>query len=252
MSLDISAVIITKNEAENIGKCIKALHLVSNDIVVIDANSSDQTVAIAQALGARVHQHKWVSYGHNKNIGNQLAQYDWILSIDADEVLSPELTQSLQQLSLQNNTVYSVNRLVNFGGDWVKHSGWHPDWKVRLFNRKKVSWDEQALVHEQLIIPTNSTIQQLTGLLYHYSYKDDADHWQRIESYAQLAAQQMATAGKKANFIKLYGSPIARFLRTYFLKKGFLDGYVGWKISYRNAYLVHRKYKLLNAMNNGQ
>lgn len=256
MSLDtpanISAVIITKNEAEHIGRCIKALQAVTDDILVIDAYSSDQTVQIAQELGARVIQKKWVGYGHNKNIGNQLAHHDWVLSIDADEVLSAELIQSLQQLSLQNNMVYSINRLVNFGGQWIRHSGWHPDWKVRLFNRKIVQWDEQALVHEQLIIPKNFNTKRLPGLLHHYSYKNDTDHWQRIEQYAQLAAQQLNRKGKKVSFIKLYLSPIARFFRTYFLKKGFLDGSIGWKISYRNAYLVYRKYNLLRAMNNGQ
>ncbi len=247
---NISAVVITKNEADNIVRCIQALLKVSDDIVVVDAFSEDQTVSLAKELGARVVQKKWVGYGYNKNIANHLAKYDWILSIDADEVLSPELIQTFRALSPKENTVYAINRLVNFDGYWVKHSGWHPDWKVRLFNKTEVKWDETALVHEQLIVPTNYTRQPLKGLLYHYSYKNDADHWQRIEQYAQLAAQQMAATGKKANFTKLYLSPIARFLRTYFLKKGFLDGAIGWKISWRNAYLVNRKYKILRLMDN--
>lgn len=244
----LSAVIITKNEGTNIGRCIRALQQVAHEIIVIDAFSTDATVRIAQAAGAIVLQKKWVGYGYNKNLGNQLAQYDWILSIDADEVLSPELITTIRQLSPQPERVYAINRLVNFAGQWVHHSGWHPDWKVRLFNKQMVRWEEAALVHEQLQIPANYTVQPLEGLLYHYSYQNDQDHWKRIEYYAQLSAQEMASAGKRASFIKLYLSPIARFFRTYFLKKGFLDGYLGWKISYRNAYLVYRKYRLLRAL----
>lgn len=241
----ISAVIITKNEAANIKRCIESLQKIIDEIIIIDAFSTDETPAIAQELGATVFQKKWIGYGANKNIGNQLANNNWILSIDADEVLSPELIVSISTLSLQDNTVYQLNRLVNFGGQWVKHSGWHPDWKVRLFNRKAISWDNSSLVHEQLLIPANYKVVALKGLLYHYSYIDDKDHWQRIEKYAHLAAQQMASTGKKATLIKLYLSPLARFLRTYILKKGFLDGYLGLKISWRNAYLVFRKYSLL-------
>ena len=241
----ISAVVITKNEAANIERCLNALQQVAAEIIVVDAFSTDATASIAQQVGATVIQKKWVSYGYNKNIGHQIAQHDWILSIDADEVVSPELITSIKNISLQPTKVYSLNRLVNFGGQWVRHSGWYPDWKVRLFNKQWVRWEEDTLVHEQLIIPNQFTVQPLSGLLYHYSYKNDQDHWQRIERYAQLAAQQMLATGKHPSFIKLYLSPLARFFRTFFLKRGFLDGYLGWKISYRNAYLVYRKYWLL-------
>jgi len=241
----ISAVIITKNEAANIERCILSLQQVAQEVLVIDAFSNDETVAIATTLGAKVFQKEWRGYGFNKNYGNQSAQYDWILSIDADEVLSPDLIVSLQHTPLQTNTIYAVNRIVNYGGKWVKHCGWHPDWKVRLFHRTTATWDTRALVHETLCYPKPSSLVRLSGLLYHYSYKDAADHWQRIEKYAQLSAQQLLLQGKKATFVKLYLSPIARFFKTYFLKKGFLDGYLGWTISWRNAYLVWRKYRIV-------
>jgi len=134
---------------------------------------------------------------------------------------------------------------VNYGGKWVKHSGWHPDWKVRLFHRNNATWETNILVHESLLYPPHSKLIRLSGLLYHYSYKDMADHWQRIEKYAQLAAKQLVQQGKKVTFTKLYLSPIARFFKTFFLKKGFLDGYLGWTISWRNAYLVWRKYRIV-------
>ena len=246
--LPISAVIITKNEASTIARCIQAVQQVAAEVIIIDAFSTDETVAIAKDLGAKVFQKTWIGYAHNKNYGNQIAQYDWILSIDADEVLSPTLISTIQQLTLANNTIYAVNRLVNYGGQWVKHSGWHPDWKVRLFNRQTTQWAETDLVHERLLYPPSNHQVRLKGVVYHYSYKNSEDHWQRIEQYAQLSARQLAAAGKKATFVKLYLAPIARFLRTYFLKKGFLDGRLGWRISCRNAYLVYRKYRLVKGV----
>lgn len=246
--LPISAVIITKNEAANIQACIMALQQVVSEIVIVDANSTDQTVAIAKKMGAVVLNKEWVGYGANKNVGNQVATYDWILSIDADEVLSKELIQSLQNLVLNQGQVYAVNRLVSYAGQWVYNSGWHPDWKIRLFHKASIQWDEVALVHEQLIIPVTKIVTHLEGVLYHYSYKHEEDHWNRIEQYAQLAARQMAQENRQVGYLKLYGSPIARFFKTFLLKKGFMDGRLGWKISWRNAYLVYRKYILLRAM----
>ena len=243
----ISAVIITKNEATNIASCLEPLRKVVEEILVIDAYSTDDTVKIAQNLGAKVVQTEWLGYSQNKNYGNQLAKNDWILSIDADEVLSTELSTTIQNLRLEENRVYSINRLNNYCGQWIKYSGWHPDWNSRLFNKKQVHWKGE-FVHEKLAIPPPIKTIHLAGLLYHYSYQNSADHWQRIEKYAQLSAQQLFQDDKKATFIKLWLSPVARFLRTFFLKRGFLDGRAGWTISVRNGYLVHRKYSLLKEM----
>lgn len=217
------------------------------EVVIVDAFSSDRTVEIAQKLGAKVTQKNWRGYSQNKNFGNNLAQNDWILSIDADEVLSPTLIANIQKQSLKEQEVYSFNRLTNYCGQWIKYSNWHPDWNVRLFHRKYAVW-KGDFVHERLTFPKSISIVQLNGLLHHYSYQSSEDHWRRIEKYAQLSAQQLFQDGKKATFTKLWLSPIARFLTTYFLKRGFLDGRAGWTISMRNAYLVNRKYRLLQQM----
>lgn len=243
----ISAVIITKNEATNIAQCLQSLLTVVDEILLIDAFSIDDTVKIAQELGAKVIQVKWEGYSQNKNYGNQLAKHDWILSVDADEVLSPKLINSIRALKLNESQVYSINRLNNYCGQWIKHCGWHPDWNNRLFHRKKTEW-KGDFVHEKLNFPSSTKIVRLEGLLYHYSYQNSADHWQRIERYAQLSAQQLFQNGKKATFIKLCLAPIARFIRTYFLKMGFLDGKVGWTISVRTGYLVRKKYQLLRIL----
>lgn len=244
---NLSAVIITKNEATNIARCLQSLSGLVAEIIIIDAFSTDNTVKIAKDLGATVVQKEWEGYSQNKNYGNQLTKNDWIISIDADEVITEELKVQIQQLTLEKNTVYSINRLNNYCGQWIRHCNWHPDWNIRLFNRKVVEW-KGDFVHEKLAFAKNIKVVRLEGLLYHYSYQNSADHWQRIERYAQLSAQQLFQKGKKATFVKQWLAPIARFLRTYFIKRGFLDGKAGWTISIRNGYLVYRKYRLLKEM----
>jgi len=246
---NLSAVIITHNESQNIARCLAALKKVTDDIVVVDAFSDDETVLICEKNGARVIQRKWEGYAKNKNYANDQAKHDWILSIDADEVLSDELILNIQQLQLQPHQVYELDRINNFCGQWIKHSGWYPDWKVRIFNRNEVYW-VGAFVHERLKYTANLKTQQLKGKLFHYSYKTLADHKQRIERYSQLAAEEMHSKGKQASFLKLYLSPVSRFLKTLILKRAFLDGKNGWIISRRNALLVYLKYKKLQALNN--
>ncbi len=243
----LSAVIITKNEATNIARCIQSLNGLVTEIIVIDAFSTDETVQIAKDLGARVIQKEWEGYSQNKNYGNQLAKNDWIISIDADEVITKDLNSHLQQLTLKENTVYSINRLNNYCGQWIRHCGWHPDWNIRLFNRKIAQW-KGDFVHEKLAFSNKVKVVRLKGLLHHYSYQNSTDHWQRIENYAQLSARQLFQDGKKATLVKLWLAPVARIIRTYFLKLGCLDGKAGWTISKRTGYLVYRKYQLLKEM----
>jgi len=244
----ISAVIITHNEAQNIAQCLSALKAVTDDILVVDSFSTDQTVALCEENGARVIQRKWEGYAKTKNFANSKAYHDWILSVDADEVLSNELIKSIQQAPAKDGMVYALDRINNFCGQWIKHSGWYPDWKVRLFNRTEVYW-VGAYVHEKLKYPANYKVQKLKGKLYHYSYYTLDGHLQRIEKYSQLSAEELHAKGKKAGPIKMYLSPVARFLRTLVLKRGFLDGKNGWILSRRNAQLVYLKYKKLKALN---
>ncbi|MFZ2899958.1 MAG: glycosyltransferase family 2 protein [Saprospiraceae bacterium] len=240
----ISAVVITLNEASNIETCVKALLQVTGDVVVVDAFSTDGTHDLAKALGARVVQAEWIGYSHNKNLGNQAARHDWILSVDADEVLSDELIQTLKGLQPQPGAVYELDRLTNYCGKWIRHCGWYPDWKPRLFDRREVRW-QGDYVHETLALPEGFKAIRLKGKLLHYSYKTRADHWQRIERYAELSAREMHARGKRATWVKLYLSPAIRFLRTLLLNQAFLDGWAGWVISWSGARLVYRKYRKL-------
>ncbi len=240
----LSAVIIANNEGHQIATCIEALQKVTDDIVLVDSGSSDDTIEIAKSLGARVFEYGWKGYSQNKNFGNEQAHSNWILSIDADEILSEDLIESIHKLKFLENEVYEFDRANHFCGQWIKYCGWYPDWKVRIFNRKQVKWSGD-FVHETLTIPVTFKRIRLTGKLLHYSYENDKDHLDRIERYSQLSAEKMLSKGEPINYVKMYGSPVFRFIRTYLLKLGFMDGKAGWTISKRNAYMVYKKYQKL-------
>ncbi len=244
----ISAVIITNNESENIVRTLKALQQVTDDIVVVDSGSTDDTMDLATAMGASVFAYGWKGYAQNKNFCNSQCQHEWILSIDADEVLSDELIQSIQSIDLQDDTIYLLDRITNFCGTWIRYCGWYPDWKPRLFQRGKVQW-QGDFVHETLAIPSHFKKEKLQGKLYHYSFKSLDDHLERLERYADLSAQELYAKGKKASFFLLTFSPLWRFFKTYILKLGFLDGKNGYLISQRNAYMVRQKYRKLKILN---
>ncbi|MBR9922752.1 MAG: glycosyltransferase family 2 protein [Bacteroidetes bacterium] len=244
---NLSAVVITLNEEANIEACIRPLLQVAKEVLVVDSHSTDNTRQIAVSLGARVIETDWKGYSQTKNFANEQARYDWILSIDADERLSPNLIAGLQNFTPEQETVYLLDRFTNFCGTWVKHSGWYPDWKVRIFNKKAVYW-EGDFVHETLHIPADFRRIKIDGKLLHYSYQSDADHWARMRRYAKLSATEMHRSGKRVSVIRPWLSGLGRFFRTYFLKSGWRDGYTGWKISIRNAWLAHHKYSLLREL----
>lgn len=244
----ISAVLIVKNEAENITACLKAAAQCVDEIIVVDHHSEDETVALCEAEGAKVFAKEWTGYADGKNFGNQKASGDWILSLDADEVLSDQLIANIKALKLaEANKVYGLDRANYFGDKWVRFCGWYPDWKVRLFHKDAALW-EGDFVHERLRFTTEVIGERLKGKLFHYSYDDAADHWRRIEKYAQLGAEKLIASGKQPSSIKQKLSPVFRFLRTYLLKLGFLDGRLGWQISKRNAAMIRLKYAIYNRL----
>lgn len=242
-----SVVIITHNVATTLESCLKPLILLADEVLILDSFSDDGTVEICQKMGVRLLPQEFLGFSQTKNLGNSLAKHDWILSLDADEVLSDELAESLRRLRPENGKVYALDRLTSFCGQWIHHCGWYPDWKIRLFNRKDVCW-QGDFVHETLAVPADFQEVRLHGKLHHYSYKDSDDHFRRMEKYARLAAQELYSKGKKASFLKLLVAPFARFIRTYFIKKGFLDGRAGWTISVRNAWMVRRRYLILKQL----
>jgi glycosyltransferase involved in cell wall biosynthesis len=231
----LSAVIITRNEARNIGRCLASLEGVCEERIVVDAESTDATRDIAEKHGARVVVRAWTDYSDQKNFANGLATHPHVLSLDADEELSSELRASLFAVKRQGlSGAYAMRRLTNYCGTWVRHGGWYPDTKVRLFDRGTSRW-AGAHVHETLELAPGTRTTLLEGDLLHY-----------------LHARKLLAAGNQAGAVKRWGSPVAKFLQGYVLQLGFLDGRAGWDIARLSAKAVHMKYAKLNALRREQ
>ncbi len=245
----ISAAIITLNEERNIERCILSLQGVADEIIVLDSFSTDRTEEICRKHGVRFEQRSWQGYAASKNYLNSLAQFEYILSLDADEALDDTLKQEILKIKKETNPqVYSVNRLTNYCGKWIHHSGWYPDVKVRLFPKEGAFWSGE-FVHEELQYPEKLKEVSLKGNLMHYSYYSFGEHRARADKYSVLTAQKMARAGKRAGWLKPYLSAIGRFISMYLIKRGFLDGRMGFSIAKISAQSNIVKYKELRRLN---
>ena len=239
----ISAVIITLNEERNIGRCLESVMPVVDDVVVLDSLSTDATKEICSHYATRFYSHPWEGYIAQKNLANSMALHDWILSIDADEALSPKLAESIMTIKEQpmEGLAFSMNRLMNYCGQWIRHGGWYPDTKIRIFDRRTVGWTGQK-VHETLSLPKKTQVVHLEGDLLHYSFYTPEEHRRQIESFATLSAEEMVENGKQPSVVSACVHTGWKFFRDYFLKAGFLDGRNGWTISRTNAHGVWYKY----------
>ena len=244
---NISAIIIAKNEVDKIQRCISSAFQVADEVIVIDTGSSDGTQAKAIQSGARLFSIEWQGFGHAKNYGQQLAKFDWILSLDADEYLSEPLKNSILYTLLQQGCVYSFNRLTSLNGAWIKHGGWHPDWVTRLYEKKNATWSNDP-IHEKLIWSSPPQSIKLKGLLYHESFKTRIDHQKKAVYYAMLNATKLFQKGRKASFYMFYGRPIVKFLKTVFLHRCFLDGPEGWYIAFSDFKLKRLEAKNLRQL----
>lgn len=240
--MPISAVIITLNEGKNIARCIESLLPVADEIVVLDSYSKDDTVEIAKRHGARVLQQAFTGYGEQKIKAFAAATHPWILSIDADEVLSPALQKSL--LAIKDKAdfdAYSVNRLTNYCGQWIRHCGWYPDSLVRFWHKDSGRMTANK-VHEGWELNGNARVGKLQGDLYHYSFPTISSHLKKIEQYSEMGAQFDVARGKRVTMVKLLFGPTWTFISVYFLHLGFLDGYYGWVIAKNSAFASFAKY----------
>lgn len=246
----VSIVIITKNEAGTITRCIEKSRQVTDDIIIIDNGSTDETLAIAESYGCHIYKMHWAGYGANKNKGVEAAKYNWILSIDADEVPDGELIKSIHKIKLNDPcTVYDIKFRSYFGEKPIRFGSWGRDHHIRLFNREAVKWSE-TLVHETLLLPENVQVKKIEGRLHHYSVKDVYEYETKGMFYARLSAKKYFNAGKKANIVKLYLSPLFGFIKNYIICLGFLDGREGWLIAKTTVLNTKRKYRYLSQMEN--
>jgi len=248
--MKISTVIITFNEEKNIEHCIQKALPVSDEMIILDSFSTDNTADICSKYPVKFIQRAWEGYTLSKNFANSLCQFDWILSLDADEFLSEELQKSILAIKNQevNNCVFEFRRLPNYCGKWIYHSGWNPDWKVRLFP-KSCQWQGE-FIHETLTFPAHFKKIRLEGICEHYTTRSVSDHLQTIQKFSDLQAEEMFKQGKKVTFFHIFVKPAFEFFRSYFIKAGILDGKAGFVISVMNSFSKFLKFaKLYNKRN---
>ncbi len=245
----LSATIITHNESANIARVIQSLAC-ADEIVVIDSNSTDGTPEIAAGLGARVVTHAWEGFAAQKNFASAQAKNDWVISLDADEELDGPAQAAVQEWkrSEPSATGFQFARRAQYLGRWILHSGWYPDYKLRLFDRRRSRW-QGDYVHESVV--TDGQAATLRGEILHYTCQSLAEHRQRIEFYTDLAAREMYERGASPGLLRRALSPPWIFLNTYVLRLGMLDGVPGYLIAKMAARYVQRKYTKLEEMRKG-
>ena len=243
--MKISAAIITFNEEENIRRAIESLGF-ADEIVVIDSESTDKTREIAESLGAKVVIQRWLGFSKQKQFAADIAENDFVFSLDADEEVSNELQSEIHKLKelpeVELSDGYRIPRLSYYMNRPIKHSGWYPDYQLRLFNKRRGRWKD-VLVHESVEMDEDAGITTLKADIFHFSVKNAAHHHKMIgERYAPLAAEQMFSAGKSTSPAKIFIAGFLSFSRSYFLKLGFLDGLPGFVIARfagHHAFLKH-------------
>jgi len=239
--LRISATIITLNEAANLPRALAKLSFV-DQVVVVDSGSTDSTVAIAHAAGAVVVERPWSGYADQKNSAAQTADNDWILALDADEELSDDLAHEIQALQAAGPGTasgFDFPRKARYLGQWIEHSGWYPDRKVRLYDRRKARWVGDY-VHESVVV--DGPVGHLQGDLLHHTCDSYSEHLRTLNRYTTLAAREMRAQGRRPGLPRLLLSPPWAFFRSFILQQGFLDGLRGLLIAWTAGLYVFAKY----------
>ena len=238
----LSAVIITYNEEEHLEKCLSSLNGIADEIIVLDSYSTDKTEKICKAFGVNFIQHKFEGYIEQKNYALSLAKNNYILSLDGDEAVSETLKASI--LKIKSNWEfdgYFCNRLNNYCGQWIKHSDWYPDKKLRLFIKGSGEW-QGINPHDRYALKKELKSGKLNGDLLHWMYRDYSEHNQKIEDFTNIASEAYYRLGIKSSLWKIIYRPFWSFFKAYFLRLGFLDGMNGFIISVQTYHGTFLKY----------
>ncbi len=238
----LSVVMIVKNESAHLADCLETVSW-AVEIVLLDSGSEDDTQAIAERFGAKFHQNtEWPGFGPQRRLAQSYATCDYVLALDADERVTPELRASIETVLAKEDTgIYQLNRENWAFGKKIEHSGWNPDWLARLYPRTQTQYSE-AKVHESLMIPEGTTVQKLEGRLVHYTYDQLHDLLRKGRSYVEVWADQKEAAGKKSSLLQAYIHGIGCFLRMYVFRLGFLDGKHGLLLAVVAAHFTWQKY----------
>ena len=241
----VSAVIITKNEEANLAACLESLAW-ADEIVVLDCGSTDRTVEIARRYTDRIHVEEWRGYGPQKSRAVELARGEWILSVDADERVTPELAKETRRvIEVPGHGAFAVRRRNIYRGRWIRHGGWWPDRVVRLFRKGEARFSGD-MVHESLAVP--GSVGRLRGVLLHESFRSAADFLERALRYAPLGAADRHSRGRTASAWTAFTHASFEFLKTYVLQRGFLDGAAGLLVAASNAVGTFYRYMILREM----
>jgi glycosyltransferase involved in cell wall biosynthesis len=246
----LSACVITRNEADRIRACLEALAF-CDELVVIDSHSTDATREIAAACGARVIERDWPGYRSQKQFATDAASHDWVLCVDADELVTPALRAEIEALRARGFAGaqgWSIARLTEYFGAFLRHGNAWPDRQVRLYDRRAARWVGHE-VHEKIAV--TGVTAALRAPLEHHAYRDLDDHLRRVDRYAALMAQELHRAGKRASLLKVMTNPSWRLLRGLVIKRGLLDGWRGLLFHIVEAGYVRRKYLRLWALGKG-
>ncbi|MEO5905510.1 MAG: glycosyltransferase family 2 protein [Saprospiraceae bacterium] len=248
----LSILVMTYNEEANIERCLQSTDGLGDEILVLDSFSTDQTVELAKRFGARVEQFPFDSYIHQKERMIQMAKHDWVLSIDADEYLSPELKTSIQKAKSDHSfDGYTSNRRNKMGDRWMKYGSWYPDRKIRFFDRRKVSIIGND-PHDVMQPIANVRIGHLEGDLMHLSDENISSRYKTIEKHSTRAAEALFANGIRSNLFRILVKPFLRFIGAYVFKLGLLDGYYGWIVAKSEGHYVWlREVKLCELWDHG-
>jgi glycosyltransferase involved in cell wall biosynthesis len=239
----LSVILIARNEAANIAECLASVAF-ADEIIVVEHGSSDDTVAIARAAGASVVEAPdWPGFGGQKNRALDRATADWVLSIDADERVTPALAIEIKAAMANGSKVnaYDMPRLTQFCGQWIHHCGWSPDHVLRLFRRGTARFSDD-LVHERLVPFEAAPAGRLQTQLLHYSYPTPAHYWRKLQQYSEAWAEQRHAQGRKTSMARAALSGVVAFARSYFFRLGFLDGAMGFAVCTMQAQAAFGKY----------
>jgi glycosyltransferase involved in cell wall biosynthesis len=248
----LSVLIITLNEDKNIARCIDSVKYIADEVVILDCYSTDNTVEIARSKGAMVYQQKFRGYIEQKNCALQLASYDFILSLDADEAIDGKLAHAISKEKEHfGYSAYRMNRLNNYCGRFIRHGLWYPDKKIRLFDRRIAKWGGMN-PHDKIELADHCKIKHLSGHILHFSYNSIEEHIQQNNKLTSIAAHSLYKMGKRMHWIKLIINPSWAFINGYFLRLGFLDGFYGFVIAINTSHQTFLKYiKLYHLQRSG-